>query len=570
MRKQQGPVRWKPRMIVPPQLRAVRTTLLGHMPGWCPPVHAVGPWRPVELLDPASADILHGVRADLWARVQDQDGVVSVRMHFPASAPASGAFEISDDAGCRHLGSLSRVDRHTLEGAVRIERPRLWWPHTHGEPNLYRVDAVIEARTVYCGRVGFRSVSVDRTGDTGSLALRINGEKLFCRGACISSMDLPGLADTDEASRRWLELARAGGMNMVRVSGVTCYPGEAFYRICDELGLLVWQDFMFANFDYGSIGPGVGLTDDIRREVGEWLASTRTHPCVAVVCGASEAEQQAAMLGAARSEWKQPLFDALIPELVAVHRPDIAYVSNSPTGEHGRSSPIPASATTTAWVRTSVRCPTPDLPRSGSHRNAWLSPMFLVTGRSRTWARLPCTRRAGKRRVPRDAGASWDFEDVREHYLRTVYDVDPPRLRYEQPERYLDAFARRGRGGDERRLRRMATRRGRVATVVWSGNSRILLPGAGWGIVDALGRPKSAWHALRQVWQPLQVLMTDEGLNGLQLHVINETAQPRALLLELRCLRDGEVAVAQARQPILLRAHSARVRGGGRAARSLF
>ncbi len=250
-------------------------------------------------------------------------------------------------------------------------------------------------------------------------------------------MDLPGLADTDEASRRWLELARAGGMNMVRVSGVTCYPGEAFYRICDELGLLVWQDFMFANFDYGSIGPGVGLTDDIRREVGEWLASTRTHPCVAVVCGASEAEQQAAMLGATRSEWKQPLFDALIPDLVAVHRPDIAYVSNSPTGGAWPFQPDtgvshyygvgayqrPLSDARLAQVRFTSEC----LAFSNVPCDRTLADMGLPALHSPRW----------KARVPRDAGASWDFEDVREHYLRTVYDVDPPRLRYEQPERYL-------------------------------------------------------------------------------------------------------------------------------------
>ncbi|MBF6988450.1 glycoside hydrolase family 2 protein [Cupriavidus sp. IK-TO18] len=561
LRKRHGAVRWKPRMIVPPTLRTVRTTLLGHMPGWCPPVHAVGPWRSVELLDPASDDILHGVRADMSAQMPEGHGVVSLRLHFPGAAPASGSFEATDGEGCRHPGTLSRIDRHTLAGTLRVERPKPWWPHTHGEPHLYRVDATVDGRAIECGRAGFRTVSLDGASASASsgpsrlsepFALCINGERLFCRGACISSIDLPGLADTDEASRYWLTLARNGGMNMVRISGVTCYPGEAFYRVCDELGLLVWQDFMFANFDYGSIGPGVGLTDDFQREVTGWLTSTRAHPSVAVLCGGSEAEQQAAMLGTSRGEWKQPLFEELIPGLVAAHRPDVVYVSNSPTG--GAWPFQPDSGVCHYYGVGAYERPLTDA-RLAQVRFASECLAFANVPGDRTLTEhgllLPLHSPRWKATVPRDAGAPWDFEDVRDHYLRALYDVDPPRLRYEQPQRYL-------------MLSRAVT--AEVMTEVFSEWRRVgsgcsggliwqlqdLTPGAGWGIVDACGRPKSAWHALRQVWQPVQVLITDEGLNGLHLHVLNEMPQPRSLLLVLRCLRDGAMVVAEARHSLRL------------------
>ncbi|CAJ94822.1 Glycoside hydrolase family 2 protein [Cupriavidus necator] len=557
LRKQRGPVRWKPRMIVPPILRAIRTTLLGHMPGWCPPVHAVGPWRPVELLDPASDDILHGVRADLWGRVQGDRGVIGLHLHFPASAPASGSFEAIDGEGCIYPGSLSRTDRFTLEGTVCVERPKLWWPHTHGEPHLYRVDATIEGRAIHCGRVGFRTISLDCSSDAGAFALRINGEPLFCRGACISSNDLHGLADTDEASRHWLELARRGGMNMVRISGVTCYPGAAFYRICDELGLLVWHDFMFANFDYGSIGPGLGLTEDITREVGDWLSATLTHPSIAVLCGGSEAEQQAAMMGVSRSDWKQPLFDELIRGLVAAKRPDVVYVGNSPTG--GAWPFQPDTGVSHYYGVGAYQRPLADA-RLAQVRFASECLAFANVPCERTLAEhglsQPLHSPRWKATIPRDAGAPWDFEDVREYYLRTLYEVDPPRLRYEQPQRYLvlsravvaevmtEVFSEWRRVGSSC-----------AGGLIWQLQD--LVPGAGWGIVDACGRPKSAWHALRQVWQPLQVLITDEGLNGLHVHAINETPQPHALSLTLRCLRDGETVVAEARHSLLLPARGA-------------
>lgn len=559
LRTQRGPVRWKPRMIQPPSLRTVRTTLLGHMPGWCPPVHAVGPWRDIELLDPVGIDPTHGMRAELSARLDARgvDGLIDLQLHFPGDAPALGAFSaIGPDHAIWH-GDLHRTGPHTLAGTLRIAEAQRWWPHTHGEPALYRVDASIGGHVLACGNVGFRTITEDREGEPGAFGLRVNGERVFCRGACVSSHDLPGLADTDEAVARWLRLARDAGANMVRVSGVTCYPGEAFYRQCDALGLLVWQDFMFANFDYGS-DIGTALMDDARREVSQWLASTRAHASLAVLCGGSEAEQQAAMMGVARGAWRQPLFDTLIPALVAEHRPDVVYVRNSPS-----EGAWPFQADTGVSHYYGV----------GAYQRP-LSDARLAnvrfTSECLAFANVPCARTladAGlsqpyhdprwKARVPRDAGAAWDFEDIRDFYLRALYEVDPPRLRYERPARYL-ALSRAVVAeimtevfGEWRRTG--STCRGGL---VWQLQD--LLPGAGWGVVDANGRPKSAWHALRQVWQPLQVILTDEGLNGLHVHLINETAEPRTVRLTLRCLRDGEAVAARAEQTLTLAPREAR------------
>ncbi|KJK25228.1 glycoside hydrolase [Burkholderiaceae bacterium 16] len=555
LRAQRGAVRWKPRMIAPATLRAVRTTLLGHMAGWCPPVHAVGPWRPVELLDPASDDASQGMRADLSSRIEGHEGVVSLRLHFPGEAPEHGSFSAVDGDGeplC--AGQLRRVDAHTLAGALRIAHARLWWPHTHGEPYLYRIDATLQGGTLACGRIGFRTIEADRGAAPGAFALRINGERLFCRGACVSSHDLHGLSDAQETVGRWLALARGASMNMVRVSGVTCYPGENFYRLCDELGLLVWQDFMFANFDYGSSDgmAGSALMDDAACEVTEWLVSTRAHPSVAVLCGGSETEQQAAMLGAARTAWRQPLFEALIPGLVAAHRPDVVYVRNSPC--EGAWPFQPDTGVSHYYGVGAYQRPLTDA-RLANVRFATECLAFANVPCQRTLAEhdlgQPLHDPRWKARVPRDAGAPWDFEDVRDFYLRTLYDVDPPHLRYERPARYLalsravvaeimtDVFSEWRRVGSNC-----------AGGLVWQLQD--LLPGPGWGIVDACARPKSAWHALRQVWQPLQLLFTDEGLNGLHLHLLNESPEPHQVRLSLRCYRDGETVVAEATQDLVL------------------
>ena len=109
----------------------------------------------------------------------------------------------------------------------------LWWPHTHGTPRLH--DVVVDGEVV--GRVGFRTIE-NRSTD-GSLDLWVNGVRVFCRGAVWTPGDLAAL---DEAVGL--------GLNMVRVPGIAAYESDEFHARCDELGLLVWQDLMFATFDY--------------------------------------------------------------------------------------------------------------------------------------------------------------------------------------------------------------------------------------------------------------------------------------------------------------------------------
>jgi len=154
-------------------------------------------------------------------------------------------------------------------------------------------------------------------------------------------------------------------------------------------------------------------------------------------------------------------------------------------------------------------------------------------------------------RIPRDTGAIWYFEEVRNFYLEALYNADASSLRREDPDRYLylsravtaevmeTTFAEWRRTGS-------STRGG----LVWFFQD--LWPGAGWGVVDSWGEPKSSYYALKRAFKPLTVLLTDEGLNGLDVHLVNETAAGKPVRLTLTCLRYGQQPVMRAEREIYL------------------
>lgn len=535
--------RWRPRLVDPPALRNVRATLLGHMPGWCAPLHAVGPWRPVELL----ADTPHAIRTlDLRPSVEGEDGVVEIVLRFvhPHDANTPATLRCADAQA-----PLAWTDACTLRGSVRVPSAERWWPHTHGAPARHAVELRLDTTPIALGNVGFRTIEVDRGADGAGFALRINGVPVFCRGACWTNADLVTLAGTRAQLAHTFALARDAGLNMIRVGGTMVYESDDFYRLADEQGLLVWQDFAFANFDYPTDEAFVAAVES---EAAQFLARTRRYAALAVLCGGSEADQQGAMFGLPPEMREQALFTRQLPGIAARERPDVPYVTNSPSGG---TWPFSTRTGVTHYYGVSAYLRPLDDARRAQVRFASECLAFANVPDDATLHDGPGTLHAHdprwKAAVPRDPGAGWDFDDVRDHYVRTLYGVEPSQVRYEDPQRYLDlsrAVVAELMTEVFSEWRRQGSSCG--GGLVWQLQD--LRAGAGWGVIDALGRPKSAWHALAQILQPVQVLITDEGLDGLDVHLVNDTADALSLQLDLVCLRDGAVSVVSGTRAVEL------------------
>ena len=148
-----GPrARWKPRMIDDQRLRLARTTLIGHMPGWCPAVDVVGAWRPVKLVRedgrPVVADVT--LRSDLDGTTGKLDIEITLARALDPDETAS--------VTCAGRTAVLAGQGPTLTAHVEIPDVAAWWPHSHGDPVLHEVTATIGKAEIWLGRIGFRCI----------------------------------------------------------------------------------------------------------------------------------------------------------------------------------------------------------------------------------------------------------------------------------------------------------------------------------------------------------------------------------------------------------------------------
>lgn len=237
---------------------------------------------------------------------------------------------------------------------VKIKNPQLWWPNGMGAQPLYTFSISLEHNgEIYefdlkksSVRHGLRTIELERKKDEigESFTFMVNGKPCYMRGAdWIPASSYPGTLNTpagDDVYYRLLHDCQSVNMNMLRVWGGGIYENEAFYRYCDQLGILVWQDFMYACNPY----PGdKDFLQNADREACFQVKRLRNHPCLALWCGNNEVHNGLEDWGwQSALQWSEKtnkelydnygkLFEKILPDVVKRYHPGAAYIPSSPS-----------------------------------------------------------------------------------------------------------------------------------------------------------------------------------------------------------------------------------------------
>ncbi|MBS1905205.1 MAG: glycoside hydrolase family 2 protein [Actinobacteria bacterium] len=298
-----------------------------------------GIWRPVRL-ESWSVARLAEVRIASTPTAGGGRVEASVRVER-ASADAKNAFAVTATLGGSRGEALLPAGSDTAVVAVEAAGLQRWWPVGYGEQPLYDVHVSVREEPPHVRgdldavvrRVGFRTVEWDTRPDAQGtpFTLVVNGQPVFVKGVnWIPDDALPVRVDRARYERR-LRQALAANLNLIRVWGGGIYESDEFYELCDELGLLTWQDFLFACAAYPEEEP---LRGEIEAEARENIVRLADHASLVLLTGNNEN-----LWGYEDWGWKQYLdgaswgayyYHELFPALVRELAPHVPYSPGSP------------------------------------------------------------------------------------------------------------------------------------------------------------------------------------------------------------------------------------------------
>ncbi|WP_138753171.1 beta-mannosidase [Paenibacillus sinopodophylli] len=256
---------------------------------WGPRFVTSGIWREARLEGWSNNKI-----ADLHIQqdeVTASGATLSIQVEIEAEASWSGTIRIRTEGHSWEQEAVLHQGSNFIEVKAVIDRPKLWWSRGLGDANLYTFtaelldeSAVIAAKSA---RTGLRSVRLVRDKDEkgASFYFELNGVPVFAKGANHIPNDSFITDVTDERYRHEIVTAAESNMNMLRVWGGGIYEQSVFYELCDEYGIMVWQDFMFACSMY----PGdEAFLNNVRQEAAQNVKRLRNHPSIVLWCGNNE------------------------------------------------------------------------------------------------------------------------------------------------------------------------------------------------------------------------------------------------------------------------------------------
>ena len=522
------------RLVNERHLRFVRTPVLGYLPGFPANTKAIGPYRPIRLICQANVAVSSAqVNAVLQTTTS---GSLDLQLDLVLLNDALLKESFSAELILKHADTQLTFQRHavttyanaktlSISASLNLENIEAYWPHTHGQPKRYSLAIALASEnhstTIQLGDYGFKKVEPI---DDSVFGLKINGAPIYLRGATWTVMDSKRLIVSEQSLKERLKLLRDFGFNMLRIPGNMPYECDAFYSICDELGILVFQEFAFTNFDYPC--QDEDFVKSVSKEAEDFLHKHGSRACLAMLGGGSEVAQQAGMMSLPIEQINNRLFTVVLPEICQRITPQLIYVVSSPYSTKGlpfHTGDGPCHYFGVGGYRRSFEdarlfkgrfisecLPFAHIPEDESLRSFWGGEI------------LPTHHPKWKEGVARDPGSGWDFSDITDYYTEQLFDVDTTKIRSSDQERYLNLCRAATVEAVETTLSifRADSAKGKTA-LVW--NLHDLVPGSGWGYIDILGRPKSAFYALARTAQPTTALFVDEGLEGLAVYLAHDT-----------------------------------------------
>jgi beta-mannosidase len=497
---------------------------------WGPRFVTSGVWRPVtlEAWDDARLSDLHVV--------QNRLGVDSARLTAEVEVVSAGgadALLVVEDPSDGRVSARQAVkltagtNRFALK--LTVPKPRLWWPAGMGPQKLYTLRARLFAggdggrpSDELSARVGLRTIELRQRPDAAgkSFTFVVNGVPVFGKGANWVPADSFPARVTRGRYRKLLESARDANMNMLRVWGGGYYEADDFYELCDELGLLVWQDFMFACSMY----PGdERFLESVRAEAADNVRRLRNHASVALWCGNNEVETAWHHWG-----WKQSLpaklwddykklFHGVLPEVVAEHDPSRAYWPSSPSSNLEEDADSQRVGDVHYWEVWHASKPFAEYERQ--------RPRFMS---EYGFQSFPSIETVNAYTVPADHDIQSPVMLAHQKHPRGNQLIREYMLReYPEPkdfESFLYAsqiLQAEGIKVGAEHLRRIMPHN--MGSLYWQLND--CWPVASWSSVDYFGRWKALQFYARRFYNPLLVSPRAEG-DRLDVYVVSDRAEP--------------------------------------------
>lgn len=444
---------------------------------------------------------------------------------------------------------------------ITVDNPKLWWPNGYGKQPLYRAEVTLldeegNVLDVWSRRIGLRTMTVNTQKDEWGecFAHEVNGVKIFAMGAdYIPEDNILSRVTKDRTAKLLMDAAKAH-YNCVRVWGGGYYPDDWFYDLCDEMGLIVWQDFMFACASYE-------LDDVFERnvsaEIRDNVRRIRHHACLGLWCGNNEMETQTldkAWQPSAKQKYDYiKLFEYIIPKILEEEDPVTFYWPSSPSSGGNFDNPWDENKGDTHYW---------DVWHGNKPFTEYRKFKFRYVSEF-GFQSFPCLKTVETFTRPEDRNI---FSRVMEMHQRNVaangkimtylsstylYPADFGTLLYASQLLQADAI----RYGIEHFRRH----RGRcMGTVVWQLND--IWPVASWASIDYYGRWKALHYAEKRAFAPIMISCEEMGElserpfcvaqpapieKSARLHVANETFGPVSGVAAWKlCSAKGEVLLS--------------------------